>query len=799
MNHIISYFVLYSTLSILNLVSADTFSVKIGTDQHVNVVDRRFLSFTVDPKFLFSSADKYNSKEYLCMATSLTPAYLRIAGPSTAHMSFRNSSISIDDLNPDDLDMDRDLEHHKDVLDKLLRRRNATLKRQVQEKLTVSSNQWEQFAKWAKTTGFELVFALNNNVKTRMGMWDPNTALDILTIAEKTNIGKMYWQLGYECNNQSIEEYLNDLETLRLIVETFIPGSENKWKVVGGDVTNCLQAESKSDFKDFVTLSVEMLDAVLLNGNSSSRELERMSDYDRLKLLKLLSESDTPLWLTETTRKQYNELERAANWMASLGYSARNGFSVHYRELLKEELFEPTLSFYMALLFKNLVGERVLDVESSQAVIFAHCTSLRHKQVPGAVTLFAANMEDESARFSVKLSKREEGGDIMQFILGHDNSGNIVVNGRAMFYEGDIKPIIKRVRPYKTLLINLPSKSFGFWVLANTKVDACYDVVKNSNQTQLVEALDVSDVNKNTHKVKKRSIDIDDFDYLNIAEMSEDFADNDEIENLLNIENEDIKNRIEDLNMELKKVHKLFENNEKNGINKNLRKKRQTDLEENEGKYRKIKKHIMKPKHHIKKMLDDFKNKGFIGNILPLNGKRHFKNNRFEKQRRKEGTGKIVKNKEINENSQNVGYETVSTIGQVENNKEILSRYRRNAVFEEKSKFKLKDGEKENVNEIETDADNTKLWKVLHKMQKQLSELQSQNENQHHAEYEDDKSKENGQILVKTKVFDDGATINLSEHPNHGLIKSTVENMFSVLGELNTNLNRFWSALTLLE
>ncbi|XP_059045587.1 inactive heparanase-2 [Achroia grisella] len=799
MDYIYFYFILYSVSSILKLASAHTFSVKIGTDQHVNVVDKQFLSFTVDPKYLFSNTDKYNSKECLCMATSLSPAYLRIAGPSTDYMSFRNSSISIEDLEPNDLDVDLDLEHHRNVLDKLLERRSATIKRQVREKVTVSSNQWVQFAKWAKTTGFELVFALNNDVKTQTGMWDPNTALDILTVAEKVKVGKMYWQLGYECNNQSIEEYLNDLETLRLIVETFPSGSENKWKVVGGDVTNCLQAESKSDFKDYVTLSVDMLDAVLLNSNSSSHELERMSEYDRLKLLKLLSESDTPLWITEITRRQHNELERAANWMASLGYSARNGFSVHYRELLKEELFEPTLSFYMALLFKNLVGERVLEVESSQAVIFAHCTSLRHKPVHGAVTLYAVNMEDEPARFSIKLSKREEGGDVMQFILGHDQSGNIVVNGRAMYYEGDIKPIVKRVRPYKTLLINLPPKSFGFWVLANTKVDACYNTASNSNNTLLVEAVDVSDINNaTTNKIQKRAINIEDFDDLNITEISEDFSDNDEIP--LDMENADIKNRIEDLNIELKKVRKLFEHNfnAKKGIDVNLRKKRQINSEENEGKHRKFKKHIIKPKYEIKKMLDEFKNKALIGNILPLSEKLHnHKYNRLDKQKRKDGIRKFNKNKDIKQTSKNIDYKMKPTIENADKNTEKLSRHRRNVVYNEKSKLMKDDTEKVHVNEIDTDVfDNSKLWKILHKMQKQLNELQLQNENKYN---EDDKSGENGQILVKTKVFDDGASINLSEHPNHGLIKTTVENMFSVLGELNTNLNRFWGALTLLD
>lgn len=50
---------------------------------------------------------------------------------------------------------------------------------------------------WAKKTGFDLVFALNNDEKTSSGMWDPNTALKILTVADKANIGEIFWQLGY--------------------------------------------------------------------------------------------------------------------------------------------------------------------------------------------------------------------------------------------------------------------------------------------------------------------------------------------------------------------------------------------------------------------------------------------------------------------------------------------------------------------------------------------------------------------------------------------------------------------------
>lgn len=63
--------------------------------------------------------------------------------------------------------------------------------------LEVPHAEWRQFIRWAKSTGFDLVFAVNNEDKMSSGMWDPNMALNILTVAEKANVGEIFWQLGY--------------------------------------------------------------------------------------------------------------------------------------------------------------------------------------------------------------------------------------------------------------------------------------------------------------------------------------------------------------------------------------------------------------------------------------------------------------------------------------------------------------------------------------------------------------------------------------------------------------------------
>ncbi|KAI5641081.1 hypothetical protein NE865_06737 [Phthorimaea operculella] len=718
------------------------------------------------------------------------------------------------------------------------------------------------------------MFVLNNEEKTDGGLWDPNAALNIMTQAQQANISDVYWQLGYECSNQSIDEYLNDLETLKAITESF---TSESWRAVGGDVTQCLQADSKSDFRDYVTLTDDMMDAVVLNGNSSAQELTRMPEHDRIKLLQLLSKSDTPLWLIDSPQTiphselhraadwmtslgysakngfapsdhselhmavywmtslgysakngfavhfrelveeelfeptlvrscfdcnfmaspktiPHSELHRAADWMTSLGYSAKNGFAVHFRELVEEELFEPTLSFYMALLFKNLVGERVLnvDMEASEAVLFAHCTSLRHKPMPGAVTLYGANMDEEPARFAIKLSRREDGGDIMQFILGHDLNGNIIINGRPM-YEGDIRPVVKRVRAYKTLLLNLPPKSFGFWVIANTKIEACHDTeetVEDITKKEFVEALPVEDEeleSTGSIKTKRSMIKYD-------AVLKDDASEETKVK-------EGLKERVHTISAKAKDVTKLF-GEDSTSVEVHSRKRRQLlDEDELENTKRKIKKYFKK------KYFDEPKPRlDFLRNLLgmPL---RSTRNTRPEKRK----STKSMKSKGLKRNTKyskadSFESNTVDDIVTLDSNTK-LSRKRRNVIDEKPTKTQKKAKESSVENEIfdlSSSKDEKRLWKILHKIHQQIKDLSIEDvEKSIDAENEINLENTGSNIVeefdVKTKNVDEGATINFKEKTKHGILKNTIGSVLSVLADLNKNLNRFWNALSLFE
>ncbi|XP_045455236.1 heparanase [Melitaea cinxia] len=748
-------------------IGADTYNVKIATEQHINLVDSKFLSFTIDPKYLFSSSEKYKTKECICMASALTPAYIRIAGPSTSHMTFKNSTIAIDTDEPRKLS-------------------------RYYKKLTVTHKQWEKFVHWTKNTGFNLVFALNNNEKTSSGMWDPNTALKILTVADQSNVGEIIWQLGYECRNQSIEEYLNDLETLRVIIETYAPGRDGLWKVVGGDVTHCLQADSKSDFKDYVTLSNDMLDAIMLNGNSSYQELERMSERDRLKLLKLLSQSDTPLWLTEQTQ-MLSEFQRATDWMISLGYSARNGFSIHYRELMENELYEPTLSFYMALLYKNLVGERVLRVDSdtSQATVFAHCTSAR-RGASGAVTVYSANVDDEPARFSIKMTSKEDGGDMMQFILSHDHNGNIIVNNRAMYYEGDIRPVVKRIRPYKVLLLNLPPKSFGFWVLASTQVQACFNLDKKLNTTTNINTKD-----KDNLIIKKRSLDENHqaFEILKeTADKSKEFV-NDPQNHKVSEENIFLKERIESINKDLRKVQRIFQANV-NSTSSPRRVRRQIlDSGSLKSKLYNLKRKYNLGEESLKQNIREMLSRMSKGHISKIRNK--YKTSRNSKRSYRSQSKRNSKGIKICEKSKIITPEpNTPTDVDLESGGNLV-RKRRHV----KNKPNTKYDEQSSENEITYDSkEKYPIGKIFHKLKK-INDLPLKIRDSLDDMIDIDDYDVNSAegIVLKTKLSDDSAVIDISDKSHTGLIKSTVEDILTLLAEFNKNINKFWASITLLE
>lgn len=355
-----------------------------------------------------------------------------------------------------------------------------------------------------------------------------------------------------------------------------------------------------------------------------------------------------------------------------------------------------------------------------------------------------------------------------------------------MDHEGDIRPIVKRVRPYRTLLINLPAKSFGFWVLANTKIEACHDYEHDDvAENELVEAMPLDDDTdlESTIKIKRSILPNFNTDERNSIEANG--------HNLIG--NEDLQKAVKYLNSKLDNVSKV--SNNKPALKRKKRFTNDEDHSDVKKKLRYLKRRLEekwdeRPKFEVFRKLFGI-NKNEVANLRH----RIKKASRFH---RSNTNKKSVKN----ESTKSV--EDDSLEDNVSKNK---SRKRRSIDDKQKYnkhsiKYKL-EKESSAENEIDSDLKQAKLWKILHEIHKQIEHFDNEDEkvnsslDNDSAEI-DKNSNEEGQIIVKTKLSDDADTVKYSES-KHGLLKSTIDNIVSLFGDLNNNLNRFWNAFTILE
>lgn len=405
------------------------------------------------------------------------------------------------------------------------------------------------------------------------------------------------------------------------------------------------------------------------------------------------------------------------------------------------------------------------------------------------------------------------------------NYRNIVVNGHPMYHEGNLKPVVKRVRPYKTLLINLPAKSFGFWVLANTKVEACHNLDKE-NKTFIEPEIVSND------KRAKRAINDDFDDYTHVADLSYDFEDID----ATFPDNYALKRRISDMNKDLDKIQNAFKRN----LGKERFKRedifRKGQSRKQGYKYRADRRHRdFDPRRIIDDLLEKARQrvndlKNMRPNLPRLNinrvSKRHSKNSKLRPFNSLRADNQILskikkKPKYLRNNSEENGdflkkgkrkskidkdipkrildsqdkgakrnQDNINNLpDKAPNSLEVAVRKRRE-VREKSISNDIEEISAENDMNGLTDKNKAKLWKILKKLNRELGDLSEE-----HIDSDTDSTEG---IMLKTELSDDSATIRVKDS-NHGMIKTTMKTMMNVLEDLNKNLNRVWNAINVLD
>ncbi|XP_063163060.1 inactive heparanase-2 isoform X2 [Candoia aspera] len=458
----------------------------VSTRSSLRVTSENFLSLQLDPSILHDGwLDFLSSRRLVTLARGLAPAFLRFAGKRTDFLQFQNVKNPAksrggpgpdyylknyeDDIIRSDIALDKQkgckIAQHPDIMLELQREKAAQmhlvlLKEQFSNtytNLTLTARSLDKLYNFADCSGLHLIFALNALCRNPNNSWNNSNALSLLkySASKKYNIS---WELGNEPNN---------------------------YRTLTGRAVNGTQLG-----KDYMQLK---------------RLLQLIRTYSRASLYgpNIGRPRKNVVTLLDGFMKVAGNVVDAVTWqqwLNSLGMLASQGIDVvmrhsffdHGHNHLVDQNFNPLPDYWLSLLYKRLVGPRVLAVHVAglqrkprpgrvirdKLRIYAHCTSYyNHNYVRGSITIYIINLH--RSRKKIKLVGTLRDKLVHQYVLqpyGQEGlqSRSVQLNGQllAMLDDGTLPNLKPRpLRPGRTLVI--PPLTMSFYVVKNVNALAC--------------------------------------------------------------------------------------------------------------------------------------------------------------------------------------------------------------------------------------------------------------------------------------------------------------------------------------
>uniref|UniRef100_G3QJZ7 Heparanase n=1 Tax=Gorilla gorilla gorilla TaxID=9595 RepID=G3QJZ7_GORGO len=281
-------------------------------------------------------------------------------------------------------------------------------------------------------------------------------------------------------------------------------------KLYGPDVGQPRRKTTKM-LKSFLKAGGEVIDSVTwhhyyLNGRTATKEDFLNPDVldifiSSVQKVFQVVESTRPgkkVWLGETSSAYGGGAPLLSDtfaagfmWLDKLGLSARMGIEVVMRQVffgagnyhLVDENFDPLPDYWLSLLFKKLVGTKVLmaSVKGSKRRklrVYLHCTNTdnsRYKE--GDLTLYAINLHNVTKylRLPYPFFNKQVDKYLLRPLGPHGLlSKSVQLNGQTLKMVDDqtLPPLMEKpLRPGSSL--GLPAFSYSFFVIRNAKVAAC--------------------------------------------------------------------------------------------------------------------------------------------------------------------------------------------------------------------------------------------------------------------------------------------------------------------------------------
>ncbi|XP_008703154.1 inactive heparanase-2 [Ursus maritimus] len=525
----------------------------VSTKNPVRTVNENFLSLQLDPSIIHDGwLDFLSSKRLVTLARGLSPAFLRFGGKRTDFLQFQNLRNPAksrggpgpdyylknyeDDIVRSDVALDKQkgckIAQHPDVMLELQREKAAQmhlvlLKEQFSNtysNLVLTARSLDKLYNFADCSGLHLIFALNALRRNPNNSWNSSSALSLLkySASKKYNIS---WELGNEPNNyrtmhgravngsQLGKDYIqlkSLLQPIRIYSRASLYGPN-----IGRPRKNVIAL-----LDGFMKVAGSTVDAVTWQHCYIDGRVVKVMDFLKTRLLDTLSDqirkiqkvvnAYTPgkkIWLegvVTTSAGGTNNLSDsyAAGflWLNTLGMLANQGIDVvirhsffdHGYNHLVDQNFNPLPDYWLSLLYKRLIGPKVLAVHVAglqrkprpgrvirdKLRIYAHCTNHHnHNYVRGSITLFIINLH--RSRKKIKLAGTLRDKLVHQYLLqpyGQEGlkSKSVQLNGQPLVMVDDgtlpeLKP--RPLRAGRTLVI--PPVTMGFYVVKNVHALAC--------------------------------------------------------------------------------------------------------------------------------------------------------------------------------------------------------------------------------------------------------------------------------------------------------------------------------------
>ncbi|NP_072127.1 heparanase precursor [Rattus norvegicus] len=506
----------------------DVVDLEFYTKRLFQSVSPSFLSITIDaslatdPRFLTF----LGSPRLRALARGLSPAYLRFGGTKTDFLIFDPNKEPTSEersywQSQDNNDICGSERVSADVLRKLQMewpfQELLLLREQYQREFknsTYSRSSVDMLYSFAKCSRLDLIFGLNALLRTPDLRWNSSNAQLLLNYCSSKGYN-ISWELGNEPNSfwKKAQISIDGLQLGEDFVELHKLLQKSAFqnaKLYGPDIGQP-RGKTVKLLRSFLKAGGEVIDSLTwhhyyLNGRVATKEDFLSSDVldtfilSVQKILKVTKEM-TPgkkVWLGETSSAYGGGAPLLSNtfaagfmWLDKLGLSAQLGIEVVMRQVffgagnyhLVDENFEPLPDYWLSLLFKKLVGPKVLmsrvkGPDRSKLRVYLHCTNVYHPRYrEGDLTLYVLNLHNVTKH--LKLPPPMFSRPVDKYLLkpfGSDGllSKSVQLNGQTlkMVDEQTLPALTEKPLPAGSSL-SVPAFSYGFFVIRNAKIAAC--------------------------------------------------------------------------------------------------------------------------------------------------------------------------------------------------------------------------------------------------------------------------------------------------------------------------------------